>query len=329
MSRKKNLRTAASTFSVALGIGFVMQYGDAVASRFQPEQEASAPVVMTPAMVVPDDVVAASSLAIPDTSIVVPAEEIVQVAALNTVLNDVPVPAIEVPEVLAAPDCAVDMTADALPMAMVALSLTAPCNPSAAVTIHHQGLIFSELTDEAGALSLLVPAMASEAFFISSFTNGDGAVASTNVTDLASIDRAALQWQGIHAVELHAREFGAGYDTEGHVWNAAAREIDFANKSEEGFLLSFGNPAIENGNFVEIYTFPSGLGLRDGSVALTVEAEVTAANCGRDVSAQSVQIDNGFEPSAIDLTMTMPDCDAIGEFLVLKNMFKDLTLAAK
>ena len=37
----------------------------------------------------------------------------------------------------------------------------------------------------------------------------------------------------------------------------------------------------------------------------------------------------GLEPSAIDLTMTLPDCDAIGEFLVLKNMFEDLTLAAK
>ena len=329
MSRKKNLRTAASTFAVALGICFVMQYGDAVASRFQPEQEAKSPVVITPEMVVPEDVVAANSFAIPEAVIEMPADEGIELAALNTTLSEVPAPVFDAPDVLAAPDCSVEMTADGLPMAMVALSVSAPCHPSMAVTIHHQGLMFSELTDEKGDLSLLVPALATEAFFISSFVDGEGAVASATVADLADVDRAALQWQGVHAVQLHAREFGAAYGAEGHVWNAAAREIDFSKKAEEGFLVSFGNPAIENGKFVEIYTFPSGLGLRDGSVALTVEAEVTAENCARDISAQSVQIDSGQEPSAIDLAMTMPDCDAIGEFLVLKNMFKDLTLAAK
>ena len=80
---------------------------------------------------------------------------------------------------------------------------------------------------------------------------------------------------------------------------------------------------------VEVYTFPTGTTSRDGSVALSVEAEVTAENCGRDVAAQSIQIDPASTLIAIDLTMTMPKCDAVGEFLVLKNMFKDLTLAAK
>jgi len=62
---------------------------------------------------------------------------------------------------------------------------------------------------------------------------------------------------------------------------------------------------------------------------LTVEVEVTQENCGREIAAQSIQLNAGLEPSAIDLTMTLPDCNAIGEFLVLKNMFEDLTLAAK
>jgi len=329
MSRKKNLKTAATTFSVALGIGFVMQYGDAVASRFQPQEQSIAPVVLTPEMVIPADEVAMSIIAVPAIAIPRPDEEVVKLAALNTTLNDVSVPEMEAPTVLAEPDCAVNMTADTLPMAMVALSVTAPCNPNAAVTIHHQGLMFSLLTDEKGALEVLVPAMSQDAFFISSLADGGGAVASTQVPEMANVDRAALQWQGVNAVQLHAREFGAGYGSAGHVWKAAARGVDFKNTEEAGFLVSLGDSRVDNPLFVEIYTFPSGMGQRDGSVALTVEAEVTAQNCGRDIAAQSIQINEGINPTAIDLTMTMPECGAIGEFLVLNNMFKDLTLAAK
>jgi hypothetical protein len=77
----------------------------------------------------------------------------------------------------------------------------------------------------------------------------------------------------------------------------------------------------------EVYTFPTGTTSLDGSIALSVEAEITDANCGRAIAAQSIRIDPLSEPTAIDLNM--PECSAVGEFLVLKNMFKDLTLASK
>ena len=32
---------------------------------------------------------------------------------------------------------------------------------------------------------------------------------------------------------------------------------------------------------------------------------------------------------AIDLTLAMPDCESLGELLVLSNMLEDLTLAAR
>ena len=325
MSRKKSLKTAASTFAVALGIGFVMQYGDAVASRFSPDEQVAAPDIILPEMVIPTDVAAASSLALPDVEALIPDDEVIVLAALN----DVAAPVLEAPEVMAAPDCGIEMSADTLPLAMVALSLDAPCHTNAAVTIHHQGMMFSLLTEADGVADVLVPALAQDAFFISSFADGEGSVASTQVPELANVDRAALQWQGMNAVQLHAREFGADYDTEGHVWRAAAREVDFMHPERAGFLTTLGDATVPNALMVEVYTYPSALAGRDGSVALTVEAEVTAANCGREIAAQSIQLNPSFEPTAIDLTMTMPECDAIGEFLVLKNMFKDLTLAAK
>lgn len=329
MSRKKKFVTAASTFSVALGIGFVMQYGDAVASRSVPETQSATPTVAAPEFVIPQEVSAASSFAIPEVSLPQVEVESVQLAALTSELGDVQAPVMDAPQATTEPACDIEMTADSLPLAMVALSINAPCNPQAAVTIHHQGLMFAYLTDEDGRLDILAPAMAEEAFFISSFANGEGAVASTIVTDLGTLDRAALQWQGVHAVQLHAREFGADYGTEGHVWNAAAREIDFAHPEKAGFLTTMGDMRVANPMMVEIYTYPTALGNRDGRVAMTVEVEVTEANCGRDIAAQSIQLNAGLDPSAIDLTMTLPDCDAIGEFLVLNNMFKDMTLAAK
>ena len=286
MSRKRSFMTAAVTFSVALSIGFVMQYGDAVASRFQPTQE---PVMTLPQMVMPQQSAMATTLSVPE--MVIPyADE----AAIT-----------------------------------LAVSVVAPCQPNAAVTIHHQGMIFSQLTDETGRVDVVVPALAQEAFFIAAFAGGEGAVASTAVPDLANYDRAALQWQGIDAVQLHALEFGADYDSEGHVWAATSRDLDFAAPPKAGFLTTLGDDRVINALMAEVYTFPTGKYNQDGTVALSVEAEVTAANCGRDISAQSIQLDSLQEPTAIDLTMTMPDCGAIGEFLVLKNMFKDLTLAAK
>ena len=322
MSRKRSFMTAAVTFSVALSIGFVMQYGDAVASRFQPTQE---PVMTLPQMVMPQQSAMATTLSVPEMVIPYADEAAITLAALV----DVPVPAPMAPLAAPEPVCEVAMTADTLPLAMVAVSVVAPCQPNAAVTIHHQGMIFSQLTDETGRVDVVVPALAQEAFFIAAFAGGEGAVASTPVPDLANYDRAALQWQGIDAVQLHALEFGANYDSEGHVWAATSRDLDFAAPPKAGFLTTLGDDRVINALMAEVYTFPTGKYNQDGTVALSVEAEVTAANCGRDISAQSIQLDSLQQPTAIDLTMTMPDCGAIGEFLVLKNMFKDLTLAAK
>ena len=166
---------------MALSIGFVMQYGDAVASRLQPTQE---PAIVVPQMVMPQQSAMATSLALPEMVIPYANEAAVELAALV----DVPVPEPMAPLAAPEPACEVAMTADTLPLAMVAVSVVAPCQPNAAVTIHHQGMIFSQLTDEAGRVDVVVPALAKEAFFIAAFAGGEGAVASTPVPDLANYD---------------------------------------------------------------------------------------------------------------------------------------------
>jgi len=231
-------------------------------------------------------------------------------------------------QVAAVSDCAVDLRATPAPAGLVQLALSAPCAPLAQVTIHHQGMMFSALTDPEGAVQVTVPALAEQALFIADVRGGGGAVALVDVPEVAGLDRAVLQWQGDIGLDLHAREFGADYGSAGHVWSAAPRDAQLALAAGEGFLLQLGEPAADQPLMAQVYTFPRALAHQDGDVVLTVEAEVGTNNCGQEIAAQSIQIAPGAEPTAIDLTLALPGCDAVGEMLVLSGMLTDLHLAA-
>jgi hypothetical protein len=223
--------------------------------------------------------------------------------------------------------CDYSLSADVAPGAMVALALDAPCAPGERFTLHHNGMMFTEVTDDGGHASMLVPALAQKASFIASFANGDGAVANAQVDSLEYYQRVAVQWQGASGMQLHALEFGADYEGEGHVWSGAARDVAAAADGDRGFLSRLGDAHQVDALMAEVYTFPSLLAGRDGDVVLQVEAEVTEFNCNRDIEAQALQMQVGGALSVRDLTLMMPDCGAVGDFLVLKNLLNDLTIA--
>ena len=79
----------------------------------------------------------------------------------------------------------------------------------------------------------------------------------------------------------------------------------------------------------EVYTFPSGMIASEFDVMLVAEAEITTGNCGQKLNAQSLQVSPTGQTAALDLTMIMPECDAVGDVLILQSMFEDLTLASK
>ena len=352
---KRQLATAGATFAIALSIGFAMQYGDAVADRWGADTPVTGPEARidpeTVAIPVAANVAVSTTLAMP--SVVLPRFEqvgytgdlsdietpAISVPSANDVAGVTPIasemaitPEIEIaplPEIAAEPACESVMTATPTDLAMVDLMLTNGCRPNAVVAIHHQGMMFNALTDAEGKVAVTVPALATEAFFIAAFDDGEGAVAITGVPSLEMYDRAVLQWQGEDDVQLHAFEFGAAYGDEGHIWAASTADPLTAAAGLGGFLTTLGIPDLSDGLMAEIYTFPTGMALRDGAVEISVEAEVTKRNCGRLVEAQSIQLVPGSEAAATDLTMTMPGCEAVGEYLVLKNMFQDLTLASK
>lgn len=358
MIQVRKLGVAAGTFSVALGIGFVMQNGDALAARMghdagvadvelpplldQPVQTstivpalpaASPDLVLPEERFTPPEVAVAAVLPEPTLTIAVadeaplPAAEVdvIEIASVPAVETLVPQPA---PMVMAV-SCDMTLSATAAQAATVELVLSAPCSAGAVVTFHHQGMMFTAVADADGQVSLTAPALSETAVFIADVAGESGAVAVATVPDMALFDRAVLQWRGDTGFELHAREFGADYNSAGHIWHAAAGSAALAAEGTTGFLLQLGDASVDGTYMAQVYTYPSGNSSALGDVVLTVEAEVNETNCGRTLAAQTLQVTPGGPTVARDLEMTLPGCETVGDTLVLNNVLRDLTLASR
>jgi len=346
MLQKKKIITAGVTFSVALGIGFFMQNSDVLAARSgtevaQPTEPSTTTVEpqsqvaesMGPVLEAPIEEPQLVAVAAPETTVDIEAIEApMLIAAIEPDPLTQPIPLVssepvQAPEPIAEVDCSPVMNAVSAPAAFATLELSAPCHVNAGVTIHHQGMMFSAVTDFDGNLSVDVPALAENAVFIAAFDTGDGAVAMHDFPELANFDRAVLQWQGEDSFAINAFEFGAGFGEDGHVSAASARDVA-AIENGEGFLVQLGDKAAPQPLLAQVYTFPASNLAPDLDVVLSVDAQITSDNCEREISAQSIQILPGREVEALDLVMIMPACDSVGDYLVLKNMFQDLKLAA-
>lgn len=357
MAKTRQLGMAAGTVCAALGIGFVMQNGDALASRFGADTPAAAepaPFTAEQAVVIPaaleasDDAPETFALADPEVSepsMVSPEAAMGSAVTLPNAIQ--PKPEQETPEqfaaletesepevqtdapVVAEVDCVPTMTSSPMAGSMISLSIAAPCYEDAAFTLHHQGMMFTAKTDANGDAALVVPALAEVAVMIAAFENGDGAVATSVVPDFASYDRAVLQWEGEAAVTLSAYENGADFGDQGHISAANPGTMDRLGAAEGGYLVRLGEPVDGKTLMAEVYVFPTGMVAGATDVMLLAEAEITAGNCGKDLSAQSIQVSPNGTTNALDLTMVMPECDAVGDFLILQNMFEDLTIASR
>ncbi len=219
-------------------------------------------------------------------------------------------------------NCNLTARAIAVPGAQARLSIKSPCQSNARVNIHHSGLTVTQITDENGALNVTIPALSEYAIFLISFPDQSGTVATTHVPDINQFDRVALQWQGDAALQIHALEFGANYGGDGHVWADSTT-------AGAGSVVSLGHTGLVDANNIEIYSFPAGQSQQSGTIDLTVEAEVTETNCGRDLNVQSIELRADNRLRSRDLSLAVPDCTQTGEFLVLNNLLSDLTIAAK
>lgn len=326
MPNQKEILTTVGALVVAAGIGFAMQ-SSATADRFYgPGEQAQIPssagfANSSNALLEVEGITLTSAEF--EAAVASPAAESQVIPAAAPQALPEPTP----PATLPGLDCTVTADARAKAAAMVQLSMSAPCLPNERLTIHHNGMIFTQTTSAKGELHITVPALARDAVFILAFSSGDGAVAQTTVEDLEDFNRVVVQWRGDMGFQIHAREFGAAYGSEGHVWSGAPRDLTAAITGAGGYMTMNGDSRAADPLLAEVYTFPKiGTG-RDGQVALSVEAEVTPANCGTEIEAQSLEIGGDGKIKSQDLTLAVPGCDAQGNFLVLNNLLQNLKVA--
>ncbi|NOD76130.1 hypothetical protein [Ruegeria sp. HKCCD4332] len=301
----RNYVTMCGTVACALGIGYLMQNG---------------PSAQRNAAQAGIDVASASE----QSSVLSGLEDIVLTSATPSDAipgNAPPVPR-GVPSAVRPTDCNISARATAVPGAMARLTLKAPCNAEERVEVHHSGLTVSQMTDTSGALQMTIPALSEYAIFLISFEDETGTVATTHVSDIAKYNRVALQWQGETELQIHALEFGASYGGDGHVW-------DDASAQGTGDIVRLGQQGLSKTQNIEVYSFPSGASDRSGTINLTVEAEVTEANCGHTLNVQALELLSDRRLRSRDMSLDLPDCSHAGEFLVLNNLLSDLTIAAK
>lgn len=186
--------------------------------------------------------------------------------------------------------CNIDMTAEAAAAAMVDVSLSASCYPNERVTFHHNGMMFTHATDADGNLDLSIPALSENAVIIVAFANGEGALANAKVSSLEFFDRMVVQSKAKSQLHINAFEFGAEFRAEGHVSIDSDRTMEDAAKGIGGFVTSLGNFEQGEALVAEVYTFPTGTSLTEGDVHVSVDANVTIANCGLRIEAQTLEV---------------------------------------
>ncbi len=217
-------------------------------------------------------------------------------------------------EAALAATCTEDMALIPQPGAMLDLGLLAGCRPDQRVLIRHGGLVVTGQTSSSGTLIASIPALESPAEVVLVFADGTEIADTVEVADLARFDRFAVQWMDQDAFQLHALERGAKHGDAGHISAAAPRKPG----ADGGFLSIIGDDRAERPLMAEVFTWPADLAALAGRVDLTLEAAITENTCNREILGETLQLIQG-RLLVRDLSIEMPGCEAVGEFVVLSN----------
>ena len=220
--------------------------------------------------------------------------------------------------VAAAPVCDERLDMKLKPGAMLRLSLAAPCHVNSRVVLRHAGLVFTAQTNAWGSLFLSLPALAADGAVEADFGDGVTVQAALAVPDLAGVRRLGVQWGAGDRFALHGLEGGAEIGAPGDV--SALQPGDRTGGG--GWLVTLGDASVAAPLLAQIYTYPA-----TGQAEVAIEAEVAADTCGHDMLGQTLASTAGAV-SLTDLTLTMPPCDGQVGYLVLKNLFPDMKIAA-
>jgi hypothetical protein len=327
---KRRIARVVAVLSVALAAGHLVQTKAAqeqARHSLEATPEAIEPVAAGPETTKPRPVTA-ELLPIPKVPLVVLAPPVMQQPVLPAPAAADPAPKADVSEQAAATTtenvCPVTLDLVAKPVAMIGISLVAACHGNERVVVQQDGLTFTALTNATGGLFLDMPALTTNAQVALVFADGTRTTSQIALPEMAELRRFAIQWQQDDAFLLHGFEGGAGYGTPGDVWAENTRAPSALLPASQGFMTLLGDGAAPAPLMAAVYTYPADAAVRSDIV---VEAAVEQATCGRELLGQTL-ISTGGKVQVQDLAVTMPECDANGGYLVLKNLAPTTNIAA-
>ncbi len=217
-------------------------------------------------------------------------------------------------------DCPTNLDLAVVLGAMIAVTVIAPCAPNARIVLRHEGLVVTGLTTATGALFTSLPALTANATIEAVLADGTHFSANLDVPEAADFRRFGVQWQDGDAFQVNAYQDGAANGKDGHIFVVQPGVAS----DDGGYLQILGDPAAGMPLLAEIYTYSA----KAISVDVQIESAVTEKTCGRELLGETIASQGGVV-FVTDLSLSMPDCSAIGDFLVLNNLAQDMTLAAK
>ncbi len=224
-------------------------------------------------------------------------------------------------------ECEVGFTALAGRGAMVELTLEAPCYGGQIVEFFHADIRFSATLDPRGLVWLNVPALEEDAVFTARFADGRTETTEILMLTMSDYSRTALSWQGPAALGLYALENGAEYGAPGMVSAAQPYGPERALAGDGGFMTMLGEGG--SGYRSMVYSWPLRLGDTGPAPEISIEAEILAENCDREIRATLSRAGPGPSPALMPVFMAAPGCDAVGSYLVLKNLPQAVRIATK
>lgn len=251
------------------------------------------------------------------------AEESFDLAALDLVPVAPTRSSTEAP--MASTQCAPTLTGSAGKMAMISLTVSAPCHANQEIEFSHEGLRFTERLDGQGWLSLDLPALASEAKIVAHLQDDTSSVIEVAVPDAVQYRRVALIWHGATGLQLYAFEEGADYGDTGHVWAEQPGDLSRVEAGIGGYTTMLGS--VSSGYAAGIYSFPAYLMRSLSGPEITIEAQVMETTCGKALEATYLRTNGKKVTTQTPIEIASPGCDAVGEYLVLQDLPETMRLA--
>jgi hypothetical protein len=215
---------------------------------------------------------------------------------------------------------------DAVTGAEIVVSISAPCRAGQLFRITHETLEFNAVLDQYGEASISFPAFAENAVVEVTFVDGATMEEHVRVGSLDRFNRVAIVWDSPVDLNLHAYEYGAAENSDGHIWSGNPHDFRTARRSGSGYLVTLGLDPLLAGPKAEVYSVPVSALTRDGVIELSVEVADQGDVCNQPVTIHSMRTVGANLSLDRNVELAVGDCGTDNR-IVVEDAIPDLRIA--